>query len=102
MPTVFMPRCRQRMALPSMSRLMSSLISATAKMSVAVAPVVGGGAPPGSLELELLEEPAALFVAERHRLMAIEVEQVEDDVGHRRVPHSSPDGGVRGQVHPRL
>src|SRR5947199_6240035 len=28
---------------------------------LAVAPVVGGGAPPGSLELELLEEPAALF-----------------------------------------
>ena len=34
--------------------------------------------------------------------MAVEVEQVEDHVVHRQVPHPPPDGRFRGQVHARL
>src|SRR5918996_3334993 len=68
----------------------------------ALAAVIGRGAPRRARQLEGLEDLAAILVGQRQRGAAVEVEQVEDDVAHRRVAHAPPDRRVRRQVHARL
>src|SRR5918998_6527744 len=72
------------------------------EQGAAVAAVVGGDAPGRALELERLEHLAALLVAERQRRAAVEIQQVEGDVGDGDVAHPAPHGRVRGEVHPAL
>ncbi len=55
-----------------------------------------------ALQLQRLQQPAAVLVAESERRVPVEPQQVEDHVRDGDLAHLAPDGRVRGQVHARL
>src|SRR5439155_4910570 len=72
------------------------------KERCSLAEVVAGRLPAGSVQLELLEALATLGVWEIEERAAVEVQEVEDQVGDRAVGHPAPYGGGGGQVHAPL
>jgi hypothetical protein len=72
------------------------------RRSALLAAVVAGRLPVGTVELELLEALAALGVGEVDERAAVEVQEVEDQIGDGAVGHPAPHGGVGGEVHAAL
>ena len=64
--------------------------------------VVGHAPAPAVAELELGQARAALGVGQVHERVPVEPQQVEDDVGDRRLLGQAPDGRLRADVHAPL
>jgi hypothetical protein len=63
---------------------------------------MAGSVPAGPIELERIEELAALAVGESAGRVAVQVEQVEDHVVDRCLTEPGLHRGRRGQAHPAL
>src|SRR5919198_330448 len=70
--------------------------------ALAVALVVGGGAPGRAVELQLVEQLAPVLVREPQRGAPVDVEQVEDHVGGGDVLHPPAHRALGGEVHAAL
>ncbi len=68
----------------------------------AVSLAVRGRPPARPVELECRQQLAAVRVGQRQGGVALQPQQVEDDVCHRHVAHTPLHRGRRRQVHPRL